>query len=51
MKIILLKKLFDERPGKERIIPFPVYVVPFPVSKTSFGLLRLNENYSVKGVF
>ena len=49
MKLILLKKYFDERPGKERI--FPVYVVPFPVSKTSFGLLRLNENYSVKRVF
>ena len=51
MKIILLKKYFDERPGKERIFPFPVYVVPFPVSKTSFGLLRLNENSSVKEVF
>ena len=51
MKIILLKKFFDERPGKERIIPFPVNVAPFPVFKTRFGLLRLNENYSIKEVF
>ena len=44
------KKFFAQRPRKQMLIPFPVYMIPFPVFITSFGLLRLNENYSVKEV-
>ena len=33
------------------IIPFPVLIIPFPVSKIDFKPLGSNENYSVKEVF
>ena len=34
-----------------RIIPFPVYINLYPVSKSGFGQLRFMENYFVKKVF
>ena len=33
MNIMFLKKFFDQRSGNGEIIPFPVYNIPFPVSK------------------
>ena len=33
------------------IIPFPVWIIPVPVSKIDFKPLGSNENYSVKEVF
>jgi hypothetical protein len=30
------------------IIPFPVYIILFPVSETSFGTLRHNEKHVAK---
>ena len=50
MENYFVKKCFAERPTKGRIIPFHVLLIPFPVSETSFRLLRLNENYSMEEV-
>ena len=33
------------------IIPFPVWIIPFPVLKNDFELLGSNEKHFVKGVF
>ena len=33
------------------IFPFPVWIIPFPVCKTGFGLLSKNGKYFVKEVF
>ena len=32
-------------------IPFPVWIIPFPVLKIDFEPLRTNEKYFVKEVF
>ena len=47
----LVKKVFDERPGSGKIIPFPVWLIPFPVSKINFELIGQNEKHFVKEVF
>ena len=54
MSIMFLKNFFDLRSGNGEIIPFPVYNIPFPVSKifsAYFGILRSNENEVPKEVF
>jgi len=33
------------------MIPFPVWIIPFPVSKVNFKPLGLNEKHSVKEIF
>ena len=33
------------------MIPFPVWIIPFPVLRIDFEPFGLNEKYFVKGVF
>jgi len=35
----------------EEIIPFPVWIIPFPVFKTSFGLIGKSKKHFVKETF
>ena len=44
-----VKKLFFYQMGE--IIPFPVWIVPFPVLKINFENFGTNKKYVVKEVF
>jgi hypothetical protein len=37
--------------GKGEIIPFPVKIIPFPVSENHFGIIGPNGDTYVKEVF
>ena len=49
--IILLKKFFDPMIKMGEIIPFPVYIIPVPISEIHFGILRSIGETLVKRVF
>ena len=46
-----VKDLFDQRPGVGEIIPFRVWLIPFPVLKIIFELLGSNVEHFVIEVF
>ena len=51
MRNILLKEFMIRGLEVREIIPFPVWMIPFPVSKIYFKLLGSKEKHSVKEVF
>ena len=44
---LFTKKVLIQGLEIREIIPFPVYMILFPVCKTGFGLLRKYAHYSV----
>ena len=51
MRKILTYKFFDRRPLSARYIPFPVYIIPFPVLKIDSKPLGRHKTDFVKEVF